>query len=59
MMSGIFERMGMFMFGVTVMLSLCACNGIFENIYDEPSQEEKTSLGSLLSMMLHAPVQFI
>ncbi len=47
-MSGIFERMGMFMFGVTVMLSLCACNGIFENIYDEPSQEEKNEFGFII-----------
>ncbi len=37
-----------FLSGVVAMLSLSACNGIFEDIYDEPLTEEKKEFGFIV-----------
>lgn len=37
-----------FLSGVVAMLSLSACNGIFEDIYDEPLAEEKNEYGFIV-----------
>ena len=37
-----------FLSGVVAMLSLSACNGIFEDIYDEPLPEEKKEFGFIV-----------
>lgn len=37
-----------FLSGVVAMLSLSACNGIFENIYDEPLSKEKKEFGFIV-----------
>ena len=37
-----------FLSGVVAMLSLSACNGIFEDIYDEPLAEEKNEFGFIV-----------
>lgn len=37
-----------FLWGVVAMLSLSACNGIFEDIYDEPLAEERNEFGFII-----------
>ena len=44
-----------FLSGVVAMLSLSACNGIFEDIYDEPLAEEKMNM--VLSWLMTRAIQ--
>ncbi len=39
------KQTGMLLSGVTLLLSLAACNGIFEGIYDEPTSETENEYG--------------
>lgn len=42
------HKINVFIWGVIAMLSLSACNGILEDIYDEPLADEKREFGFIL-----------
>ena len=42
------KQAGLFLSGATLLLSLPACNGIFEGIYDMPTSETDNEYGFIL-----------
>lgn len=42
------KQAGLFLSGATLLLSLTACNGIFEGIYDSPSSENGAEYGFII-----------